>query len=92
MHLQLDTKVKRMHAKGQEILAERGYDSKNSKLGFHVPPFNTIDHLHLHVLGGEFKNAFRRKKYESGRMWYMDMSQLLEKITKMKKVQETARL
>ncbi|KAF9969810.1 Histidine triad nucleotide-binding protein 3 [Actinomortierella ambigua] len=84
--------LKRMHAKGKEILAERGYDSSNSKLGFHVPPFNTIDHLHLHVLGGEYRNSFRRKKYESDRMWYMDMSQLLEKVEKMKKIQEGARL
>ena len=63
-----------------------------SRLGFHVPPFNTVDHLHLHVLGGELKSKFRKLKYETGRMWYMDLFQLEADLEKKRRQQEGARL
>lgn len=60
-----------------------------TRLGFHVPPFNTVNHLHLHVLGGELKSRFRKLKYQTGRVWYQDLEQVLDKY---KRVSEGARL
>ncbi|KAF9435113.1 hypothetical protein BGZ76_006863 [Entomortierella beljakovae] len=81
-----------MREKAIDLLNENGHDPQASKLGFHVPPFNTVDHLHLHVLGGKFKSKFRTLKYETGRMWYKDLSQLQEDLEKKKRKEQGARL
>ncbi|KAG0208152.1 hypothetical protein BGX28_000767 [Mortierella sp. GBA30] len=84
--------LEKMRLKATELLKERGHDPEESKLGFHVPPFNTVDHLHLHVLGGAFRSKFRQMKYETGRWWYMDLSQLQADLEKKRRLQEGARL
>ncbi|KAF9430159.1 hypothetical protein BGZ94_008099 [Podila epigama] len=81
--------LEKMKSKAYDLLRGRGHDPETSKLGFHVPPFNTVNHLHLHVLGGEFKSRFRRLKYQTGRVWYQDLDQVLDKL---KRVREGARL
>ncbi|XP_042359539.1 histidine triad nucleotide-binding protein 3-like [Plectropomus leopardus] len=43
--------VKRMAEMGRAVLHERGITDMNDiRLGFHQPPFTSVDHLHLHVL------------------------------------------
>ncbi|KAG0045024.1 hypothetical protein BGZ83_009727 [Gryganskiella cystojenkinii] len=84
--------LQKMRSKANDLLLERGHDPEASKLGFHVPPFNTVDHLHLHVLGGELKSKFRKLKYETGRMWYMDLFQLQADLEKKRRLQDGARL
>ncbi|KAF9546401.1 hypothetical protein EC957_009750 [Mortierella hygrophila] len=84
--------LEKMHQKGIDLLKERGHDPEQSRLGFHVPPFNTVDHLHLHVVGGVMKSNFRKLKYETGRMWYMDLTQLQATLDKKRRLQEGARL
>ncbi|MEQ2277328.1 hypothetical protein XENORESO_001070 [Xenotaenia resolanae] len=43
--------VERMAKFGKEVLCEQGItDLKDVRLGFHQPPFISVDHLHLHVL------------------------------------------
>ncbi|RZC38150.1 histidine triad nucleotide-binding protein 3-like [Asbolus verrucosus] len=34
----------------EHILADKGGDVDDVRLGFHLPPFNSIAHLHLHVI------------------------------------------
>ena len=53
--------LKRMKEIATMILKERAYNS--TRIGFHLPPFNSIYHLHLHGIGKPFKNAFRALKY-----------------------------
>lgn len=49
---------------------------KSNRLGFHVPPFNSVYHLHMHVIGLPFKNKFRYLKYKVGLPWFMDINAL----------------
>ncbi|KAG0267238.1 hypothetical protein BG011_007647 [Mortierella polycephala] len=84
--------LEKMRLKGMDLLRERGHDPEESKMGFHVPPFNTVDHLHLHVLGGAYKSRLRKLKYETGRMWYMDLTQLQADLERKRRLQEGARL
>ena len=49
-------------------------------LGFHVPPFTSVDHLHLHVIAKPFKNYFRSWKYPSkDTLWWMNVNSWLKK-------------
>ena len=79
-HLELLLRIK---SKAKELLKEHGHDPADpaqARLGFHVPPYNTVDHLHLHVLGGTFQSAHRNKKYENGQKWYLDLETLLTRL------------
>ncbi|KAF9351947.1 hypothetical protein BGX34_000266 [Mortierella sp. NVP85] len=66
-----------MQSKAHDLLQKHGHDPTSSRLGFHIPPYNTVDHLHLHVLGGEFESPYRSTKYEIGKKWYKDLGHLL---------------
>jgi diadenosine tetraphosphate (Ap4A) HIT family hydrolase len=44
------------------LVSNKEYDSI---LGFHIPPFTSVDHLHLHLLGLPFKNWAKSCKYKS---------------------------
>ena len=50
----------------REIAMElTNYTESGSKfvVGFHVPPFTSVDHLHLHLIQRPFKNFWRSIKY-----------------------------
>ena len=36
---------------GKEILGPNGNSLADAQYSFHIPPWNSIDHLHLHVIG-----------------------------------------
>ncbi len=36
-----------------------------SRTGFHVPPFNSLEHLHMHIISGEYKNFFQQIAFSS---------------------------
>jgi len=54
------------------------------RLGFHIPPANSVDHLHLHIHGLPYKSLYRRLKYPvvkgthgkaKGFSWFVEISQ-----------------
>lgn len=51
--------VARMVAVGAQILKERGFHGNSAKMGFHVPPFISVQHLHLHCLALPLNNLWR---------------------------------
>lgn len=51
LHREHISLVKRMAEMGKTVLEEQGVaDIRDIRLGFHIPPYTSIDHLHLHVL------------------------------------------
>jgi diadenosine tetraphosphate (Ap4A) HIT family hydrolase len=71
---------------GERLFAEsamqRMGDAKRPIMGFHVPPFTSVAHLHLHVLGGAFKSPFRALKYLSSMNapWWIRGADLLQRL------------
>jgi diadenosine tetraphosphate (Ap4A) HIT family hydrolase len=55
------------------------WDDENAPLfGFHVPPFLSVPHLHLHVLLPPFVNCFKACKYTG--LWFAHGDSLLAQL------------
>jgi len=60
-------------------------------MGFHIPPFNSVDHLHLHVFGLPWKSFLHTDKYpvkegsngnEKGWSWFVEVDQAIRILEK----------
>ncbi|XP_034932714.1 bifunctional adenosine 5'-phosphosulfate phosphorylase/adenylylsulfatase HINT4 isoform X2 [Populus alba] len=66
---------------GKTLLHQDAPQSKDYRFGFHRPPFNSVDHLHLHCLALPFIPRWKHVKYMSlGHHGFVEAEQLLEKI------------
>jgi len=70
-----------MRSIGREVLQKGGFDETDSRMVFHVPPYNSIDHLHLHVIATQSKMTFLSSlKYYAGLPWCDSIDNRLSKL------------
>ncbi|XP_020083767.1 bifunctional adenosine 5'-phosphosulfate phosphorylase/adenylylsulfatase HINT4 [Ananas comosus] len=55
--------VNHMLRVGKDLLRRDAPDSVQYRFGFHQPPFNSVNHLHLHCLALPFIPSWRKVKY-----------------------------
>eukprot|EP00058_Branchiostoma_floridae_P004450 XP_002589938.1 hypothetical protein BRAFLDRAFT_96045 [Branchiostoma floridae] len=68
---------------GNKVLQEQGGNMEDKRLGFHWPPFNTVDHLCLHVLSPTSQMSLLSSTIYSTTFWFMTVEKLLEKLEAM---------
>lgn len=58
------------------------YEQGDYTLCFHIPPFNSVDHLHLHVLApaSQMKTYFRFVKYQTGTVWCTSLQKVVHRL------------
>ena len=76
--------VREMYEVGLQVLKGASSSKQGHVLGFHVPPFTSIPHLHLHVIGKPFNSFWRSCKYpENFKVpWFIHAHDLIAKLEK----------
>ncbi|KAF9532688.1 HIT-like domain-containing protein [Crepidotus variabilis] len=78
--------VQAMEAVGRRILDNFGVPESMRKMGFHIPPMNSVYHLHLHVQGLPYHSTTRALKYpvvrgfghfSKGPSWFVEVHQAM---------------
>ena len=77
--------VQDMRDMGLDLLQKYQPESLEEKdyiLCFHIPPFNSVDHLHLHVLApaSEMNWIYRYGKYRCGARWCSSDLEVIERL------------
>lgn len=77
--------VQDMREMGLQLVQQQypqAYDKNDYILCFHIPPFNSVDHLHMHVLApaSEMSFAYRYIKYNCGTRWCIDDVTVVERL------------
>jgi diadenosine tetraphosphate (Ap4A) HIT family hydrolase len=81
-HLEL---LNKLITTSKEILVEKGGDVEDIRLGFHLPPFNSISHLHLHVISPASQmSTISRLIFKPHTWWFTSVEQVLEKFSNSK--------
>ncbi|SPO24574.1 uncharacterized protein UTRI_03843 [Ustilago trichophora] len=90
--------VREMQALGNKALDMVSHDSsRERRFGFHIPPFRSVDHLHLHCLQLPFKSKLKglkyrvaeppSKEYFKGWSWFAEWKQTCALLQAGRKVQ-----
>mmetsp|Transcript_4858 Transcript_4858/g.6461 ORF Transcript_4858/g.6461 Transcript_4858/m.6461 type:complete len:229 (-) Transcript_4858:418-1104(-) len=63
------------------------YQKQDYILAFHIPPFNSVDHIHLHVLApaSEMSFIFRYGIFATGTIWCTGVDDVLKRLKERKR-------
>jgi hypothetical protein len=51
-----------------------------ARLGFHAPPFHSVEHLHMHCLAPPFTQPLAALRYAPTAFWFVTVQQLVERL------------
>lgn len=73
--------VEKMVTLSKEVLTAQGGSPTSARLGFHMPPFITVRHLHLHVIAPEQEMGFiARGIFKANSLWFVSPEAVIEKL------------
>ncbi|KAJ7301928.1 hypothetical protein DFH08DRAFT_723734, partial [Mycena albidolilacea] len=67
---------------GDKLLDDLSVKPSMRVMGFHIPPFNSVQHLHLHVQAIPYNNSLRARKYpiSKGFGWFITAEQAIRSL------------
>ncbi|XP_031347360.1 histidine triad nucleotide-binding protein 3 [Photinus pyralis] len=75
--------VEKLMEVGKRVLQELGADVNDLRMGFHVPPFNSISHLHLHLITPTTGMGFlSRRIFQPNTWWFATAEYILANLKK----------
>ncbi|BFZ03965.1 hypothetical protein BsWGS_07004 [Bradybaena similaris] len=78
--------VNTLVAVGEEFLKKEGADTADSRFGFHWPPFNSIPHLHLHVISPvRSMGVVASLIFKPNTLWFVTADWLVNRLKNMKR-------
>ncbi|VDI43754.1 Hypothetical predicted protein [Mytilus galloprovincialis] len=76
--------VEKLISIGQQVLTEKKGDIDDTSYGFHWPPFNSISHLHLHVISpASSMSWFQRVIFRPNSFWFVTAEWLISRLKAM---------
>lgn len=77
------TLVERLQEVAKSVIDGTEADSEDVLYGYHWPPFNSIQHLHLHVISPRTQMGFfARQIFKPNSFWFVSHEWLLERLKK----------
>ncbi|XP_017065144.1 histidine triad nucleotide-binding protein 3 [Drosophila eugracilis] len=65
-----DPLVARMESSLKEFLAAKGISAEDALFGFHLPPFITVKHLHMHAIAPRSEMGFLSRLIFRPSVWF----------------------
>lgn len=66
---------------GKKVLVDNEANYEDALFGYHWPPFNSIQHLHLHVISPRSQMGFfTRLAYKPNSLWFVTHEWLMDRL------------
>ncbi|KAF7386690.1 hypothetical protein HZH66_011142 [Vespula vulgaris] len=67
----------------QLVMQKQGFDINSTRTGFHWPPFNTVNHLHLHLISPvENMSIVKRMVFKLNTPWFVSTDYVRSRLQK----------
>ncbi|XP_065344483.1 adenosine 5'-monophosphoramidase HINT3-like [Cloeon dipterum] len=74
--------AQRLMELGRQMLLERGGDITDARYGYHWPPFNSINHLHLHAISPASTMTFLNKSiFKENSWWFVSPEYVVDRLS-----------